>query len=133
VKDFYVPMVKPSEKHQLLAARILAVILGFVPVPFALYVPGLVKTVFFARALRASLAVIVLLGFYAPRMKGGSAAAISLVVTAACTTVWYALKNPFGVDNIYIAVAVPLFWMLASNMFRRSAKEENKHGAAQAG
>ena len=59
MKDFYIPLVKPSPKNQMIAIRVLAIFLGLLPIPFALYVPALLKTVFFARALRTSIAVVV--------------------------------------------------------------------------
>jgi SSS family solute:Na+ symporter len=117
MKDFYVPWVKPSERHQIVALRIVSVIIGFLPVPFALYVPSLLKTVFFARALRGSLSVIVLMMFYAPRFGGKNVAAGGLIMTVLCTTAWFVLHNPFGIDNIYVAVVVPLLWMLGSRLF----------------
>ncbi|MGA2963572.1 MAG: sodium:solute symporter family protein [Candidatus Korobacteraceae bacterium] len=121
MKDFYMPLFKPGEKHQIQAVRMLALVLGLLPVPFALYVPALLKTVFFARALRASLTVIVLFGFYAPRIGTKRGATIGLVLSVLFTTIWFVLKDPFGIDNMYIAVATPLICLLVSNVFRKTS------------
>jgi len=136
MKDFYAPLVKPSEKHQILAVRILAIILGVLPVPFALYVPALLKTVFFARALRASLTVIVLFMFYAPKVGSKRSATVSLVLSVLFTTIWFVLKNPFGIDNMYVAVATPFVCLLGGALFRRmraSSELEKQSKSATAG
>ncbi|MGO8717794.1 MAG: sodium:solute symporter family protein [Acidobacteriaceae bacterium] len=132
MKDFYAPLFKPSEKHQIHAVRILALILGLLPVPFALYIPGLLKTVFFARALRTSITVIVLFAFYAPRIGNKRGAATGLVLSALFTTAWFVLKNPFGIDNMYIAVATPVICMLVSSLFRKQQPGEPAESVAQA-
>jgi SSS family solute:Na+ symporter len=124
MKDFYLPWVKPDEKHQIIAVRILAILLGILPIPFALYVPALLKTVFFARALRASLTVIVLFMFYGPNVGSRKGATIGLGLSVLLTTAWFALKNPFGIDNMYIAVATPFLAMLVSHAFRRLRRGE---------
>jgi SSS family solute:Na+ symporter len=120
MKDLYLPVMKPSEKHQMFAVRTLAIILGLLPVPFALYVPALLKTVFFARALRASLTVIVLFMFYAPKVGSKASATASLVLSVLFTTIWFVLKNPLGIDNMYIAVATPLVCLLVGKLMRRT-------------
>lgn len=119
MKDFYIPLVKPSEKHQIHAIRALAVILGILPVPFALFVPGLLKTVFFARALRASLTVIVLFMFYAPMVGYKKSVNVGLILSVIFTSIWFLLKNPFGIDNMYIAVATPLVCLLVGAVIAR--------------
>ena len=117
MKDFYTPLVKPNERHQIQAVRIVALMLGLLPVPFALYIPALLKTVFFARALRASLTVIVLFAFYAPKIGNKAGATAGLILSVVCTTIWFVLKDPFGIDNMYIAVATPLLCMLIGKFF----------------
>jgi SSS family solute:Na+ symporter len=119
VKDFYMPLFKSSEKHQIYAVRLIAFILGVLPVPFALYLPGLLKTIFFARALRAALAVIVVFWFYAPRFGSKAGVTVGLTLSIAFTTTWFLLKDPFGIDNMYIAVATPLLCMCVSHIFKK--------------
>jgi len=120
MKDFYVPLAKPSEKKQIIAVRVIAIVLGLLPIPFALYVPALLKTVFFARALRTSVAVVALFMFYAPRFGNNTGAALGLTLSIVFTTVWFALNNPFGIDNMYIALATPIVIMLISQIFKKS-------------
>jgi SSS family solute:Na+ symporter len=119
VKDFYMPLFKQNEDSHIYAVRLIAVIIGLLPVPFALYLPGLLKTIFFARALRAALAVIVVFWFYAPSFGTAKGVTVGLTLSIAFTTLWFLLKDPFGIDNMYIAVATPLLCMLASHLFRK--------------
>jgi SSS family solute:Na+ symporter len=119
MKDFYIPLVKPSEKNQIIAVRALAILLGLLPIPFALYVPALLKTVFSARALRTSVAVIALFMFYAPRIGTTSGATIGLVLSVVFTTIWFALDNPFVIDNMYIALGTPIVVMFISQIFNK--------------
>jgi len=123
MKDFYIPLVKPSEKNQIIAVRALAIFLGLLPIPFALYVPALLKTVFFARALRTSVAVIALFMFYAPRIGTKSGATIGLVLSVVFTTIWFALNNPFGIDNMYIALGTPIVVMFISQIFNKNGRK----------
>jgi SSS family solute:Na+ symporter len=68
IKDFYTPYMKPSEQKKIWATRIVSIIIGLLPIPFALGVPGMIKTFFFARALRSSITVLLLFMIFAPLM-----------------------------------------------------------------
>jgi SSS family solute:Na+ symporter len=120
MRDFLIPLAKPSEKRQIVVIRVLAVILGLLPIPFALYVPGLLKTVFFARALRTSIAVIALFMFYGPKIGTNAGATVGLILSVVFTTVWFAMGNPFGIDNMYIALGTPILVMLVSHLFNKN-------------
>jgi len=121
MKDFVVPFLKPSEKNRIIVIRVLAVVCGLLPIPFALYVPGLLKTVFFARAIRTSIAVIALFMFYGPKIGTKAGATLGLTLSVIFTTVWFVMNNPFGIDNMYIALATPLVTMLMSHIFKKDA------------
>lgn len=121
MKDFYIPLCKPGEKHQLMAARITSVLIGIVPIPFALYVPGLLKTIFFARALRTAVAVIAVFMFYLPHIGSSQSAVIGLLCAFVGTTAWFIAGDPWGIDNIYIALAIPTLAMLVDRLFRGPA------------
>lgn len=125
MKDFVIPFVKPSEKASLNWSRTLAVILGLAAVPFALFVPALLKVVFFARALRTILAVVAIFAFYAPRFSSKKGAMWSLILSTLATIFWFAFINsgPLGnavvagiqlktIDNIFIAAIVPALIMV---------------------
>jgi SSS family solute:Na+ symporter len=111
IRDFYGPLVKPSDRHRLIAARVIAVAFGLLPVFFALLAPEIIKTLFFSRALRTSLSVVVICMFYLPLFSSGRGVTVGLILSVVATTVWYVLNNPFGIDNIYIGIVVPVVAM----------------------
>ena len=65
--------------------------------------------------------MIVLFGFYAPRIGNKVGATVGLGLSVVFTTIWFVLKDPFGIDNMYITVAAPFLCMLVSHVFRRTA------------
>jgi solute:Na+ symporter, SSS family len=132
MKDFYIPWVKPGEKHKILATRFVSVIIGLMPIPFALYVPGMIKTIFFARALRTSITVVLLFMFFLPHMASKTGATIGLACSIALTIIWFALGNPWGIDNMYIAVATPALVMVLDNIYHRFIKSSPKPIADEA-
>ena len=116
MKDFVVPVFKPDEKRQILWTRMIAIIIGLVPIPFALFVPGLLKTLFFARALRTAIAVVAIFMFYLPDIGSKKSATVGLLLSVAGTTIWFILGNPYGIDNIYIAAAIPALVMVTDRL-----------------
>jgi SSS family solute:Na+ symporter len=74
--------------------------------------PGLLKTIFFARALRTSISVVAVCMFFLPFFSSGAGAFWGLLLATVTATVWFVLGNPFGIDNIYIALAVPVIIMV---------------------
>jgi SSS family solute:Na+ symporter len=86
-------------------------VMGLMPIPFAIFVPQILNTMFFSRALRTTIAVVVILMFYAPHFSSGRGASIGLVTAVFTTTVWYMAGNPYGIDSIYIAALTPLIVM----------------------
>jgi len=123
MKDFYIPLVNPDEKHKIRATRIISILIGLAPIPFALYVPGLLKTIFFARALRTTVAVLAVFMFYLPWLGTNRSAVAALVLSVIGATVFFILDNPWGIDNIYVAVVVPVLVMLACHLFEKNRQQ----------
>jgi SSS family solute:Na+ symporter len=123
MKDFYIPLVNPDEKHKMRATKIISVLIGLLPIPFALYVPGLLKTIFFARALRTSVAIIAIFMFYLPHIGSSKGATIGLLCSILGTTAWFLLGNPWGIDNIYIAAAIPALAMIIDQLFFKKVEQ----------
>jgi SSS family solute:Na+ symporter len=119
MKDFYTPLVKPNEKHNIWATRVVSVIVGFAPIPFALYVPAMIRTYFFARSLRTAITILLLFMLYKPVMASNTGGAVALTLAVVATTVWFAAGNPFGIDNMYIALAIPAPVILVDHLLRR--------------
>ena len=111
VKDFYVPYFKPSPERQLRVTRYASVVVGFLPLPFVLLVQALLKMQFFTRGLRTSIAIVALAGLYWPLFSSGMGATVALVLSTLATSAWFFSGNPYGIDNIYIAVVTPLLVM----------------------
>lgn len=123
IKDFYTPFFKPSEKHSIWATRAMALIMAFVPIPFALLLPGLIKTFFFARALRTSITILLLFMVFAPHMASKKGGAIALLLSVVATIGWFSAGNPLGIDNIYIAIIVPALVMVIDHAIKRVGKK----------
>jgi solute:Na+ symporter, SSS family len=138
LKDVYLPFVnkQATEPQALRFSRVATVVMGLLPVPFAVFVPQILETQFFGRALRTSIAVIVVLMFYSPRFSSGRGASIGLVTAAAATTAWYMSGNPHGIDSIYIACITPIVVVAIDHLFiaKHRAPQESpelvkvKHG-----
>jgi SSS family solute:Na+ symporter len=111
VRDLYVPFWKPTQERELLMTRIFSLIIAVIPLIFVFFVPEILKLSFFSRALRLSISLVALVGFYLPWFRSNLGATLGLVGAAVATTVWYLLNNPFGIDNMYVAAVTPLFVM----------------------
>lgn len=120
MKDFYLPVMKPGKRHEFWATRGMAVVIGLLPIPFALLVPGIIKTLFFARALRTAITVLVIFMLYLPHAANRKAGYLGLVVSVAVTVVWFLLGDPWGIDNIYIALIIPAAMMLIDYAIRKN-------------
>ncbi|RQV03624.1 sodium:solute symporter family protein [Burkholderia cenocepacia] len=107
VKDFYVPRFNPTPDVELRMTRWISLIVGFLPLIFVLFVPQILALSFFSRALRLSVSVVALIGIYLPFFSGKRGAVSALVVATLATTLWYLLGNPFGIDNMYVALVTP--------------------------
>ncbi|MDA3671136.1 sodium:solute symporter family protein [Burkholderia cenocepacia] len=107
VKDFYVPRFNPTPDIELRMTRWISLIVGFLPLIFVLFVPQILALSFFSRALRLSVSVVALIGIYLPFFSGKRGAVSALIVATLATTLWYLLGNPFGIDNMYVALVTP--------------------------
>jgi solute:Na+ symporter, SSS family len=117
-KDFYARFVKAEDDdaRSLVFVRVSTVIVGLLPIVLAIYTPNVLQMTFLAKAIRASLSVLVLLVFYAPWLGTRGGALISIVGSMVATIAWFVMGNPFGVDNAYVALAFPLIVMAASSI-----------------
>lgn len=124
MKDFYTNIFKPGPRHEIWATRILSIVIGFLPVPFALLVPGMIKTFFFARALRTIITVLLIFGIYWPHLASRKGGVVAIIAGAIATIAWYTLDNPFGINNIYVAVVTPILVMLIDSGIRKLLGKE---------
>jgi SSS family solute:Na+ symporter len=124
-KDFYIRFVtqqgdpQGDENRSLNFIRVTTVIAGLLPIVLAIYTPDVLKMTFLGKSIRASLSVLVLLVFYAPWFGTKTGALFSILGSLVATIAWFAMGNPFGIDNAYVALVVPLIIMGLSSLVER--------------
>jgi SSS family solute:Na+ symporter len=120
-KDFYTRFVtkQGDEKRSLNFVRVTTIVVGLLPILPAIYTPNILQMTFLAKAIRASLSVLVLLVFYAPWFGTKTGALYSILSSLVATITWFMMGNPFGIDNAYVALVVPLIIMGLSSMIER--------------
>ena len=119
-KDFYAGIIvkNPTEKGSLRFIRIATIVMGLLPIVLAIYTPNVLSMTFLGKALRASLSVLVLFVFYAPTVGNKTGAFLSILASLVATIAWFIMGNPYGIDNAYVALVVPLVVMGISNLFK---------------
>ena len=125
VRDFYVPMFKPTPEQEMRVTRIVSLLIGFIPLIFVFFAPGLLKLSFFTRALRMSIAVIAMIGFYLPFFSTNRGAILGLLGSAIGTTAWYLMDNPYGIDNMYVALVIPAVVIAIEKQFHRGDHQQS--------
>jgi len=120
-KDFYTSFVTEDgdESRSLNFIRITTIIVGLLPIVLAIYTPNILQMTFLAKAIRTSLSVLVLLVFYAPWFGTKTGALFSILGSLVATIAWFMMGNPFGIDNAYVALVLPLIIMGVSSMAER--------------
>jgi SSS family solute:Na+ symporter len=119
VRDFYLPYWKPPAERQFVVTRKIALVIGFAPLAFVYLAPGLLELSFFTRALRLSISVVAVIGLYLPFFGSGRGAVCALLASVLATTAWYLLGNPYGIDNMYIALATPALVIVVEHLLDR--------------
>lgn len=116
MKDFYVPWRKPGPDAELRATRYMSLAVGMLPLLCVFFTPHILELSFFTRALRLSIAIVACLGVYLPWLGSPRTAVASLVASGVCTTAWYLMGNPYGIDNMYVAAVVPALVLAADRL-----------------
>jgi solute:Na+ symporter, SSS family len=129
VRDFYVPARHPTPEAEFRMSRLLSIPIGFIPLIFVLFVPEVLHLSFFTRALRLSISVVAMIGFYLPFYRSSRGATLGLLAAALSTTVWYLLGDPYGIDDIYIALVTPPLVMLIERFVAKKSAREMKEKA----
>src|SRR3546814_11179302 len=113
MKDFFEPLFNKErdERRSVRFLKVSTIIVGLLPVVIAIGANNVLHIAYLGKGLRAALAVLVLLAFYAPSFSNGSGAFIGIIVTLPATVVWYMLGDPYGIDNAYVALACPVIVM----------------------
>ncbi|AWV14937.1 sodium:solute symporter [Methylobacterium sp. XJLW] len=120
-KDFYHPRRRSEDgTSSLRFVRSMTVLVGLIPIPLAIFAPDILKVTFLAKSLRATLAVLVIFAFYAPRFGTPRAAVVSILVSLVLTIGWFLAGDPWGIDNAYVALVIPLAVMGTAELRKRT-------------
>lgn len=120
-KDFYHPRrLSEDGRSSLRFVRSMTVLVGLIPIPLAIFAPDILKVTFLAKSLRATLAVLVVFAFYAPRFGTPRAAVVSILVSLVLTIGWFLAGDPGGIDNAYVALVIPLAVMGTAELRKRT-------------
>lgn len=123
-KDFYIPLRGDVEGCGSLAfVRAATIVVGLLPIPLAICAPDILKVTFLAKSLRTTLAVLVLFAFYAPHVARPLAAFVSIFASLVVTIGWFLAGDPFGIDNAYVALVIPLVVMAPDHLLKRSGTD----------
>ncbi|ACL58217.1 sodium:solute symporter family protein [Methylobacterium nodulans] len=118
-KDFYLPLRGGEEtRGSLVFVRVATVLVGLAPIPLAIYAPDILKVTFLAKSLRTTLAVLVLFAFYAPHVARPRSAVVSILASLVLTIGWFLAGDPFGIDNAYVALVIPLVVMGVDHLLK---------------
>jgi SSS family solute:Na+ symporter len=72
-----------------------------------------------------------LAGLYFPFFSSSTGATVGLIAATVATSVWFFLGNPFGIDNIYIAVVTPILVMAIDHLLHGSGKPKPEIAVTQ--
>ncbi|MGY1590948.1 sodium:solute symporter family protein [Geodermatophilus sp. SYSU D00708] len=131
LKDFYQPYFNRAgdDRKNLVFIRVATLAAGVVPITLALFASDVLAVTFLAKSLRAALAVLVVMMFFAPRYGSRRGALLSILLSIATTIGWFLAGDPFGIDNAYIAVATPLVVMTVAQLTARTAASRDRTGS----
>ncbi|MET0290528.1 MAG: sodium:solute symporter family protein [Pseudoxanthomonas sp.] len=137
LKDFYLPITgrASDDPRSLFFVRAATILVGAAPLLLSLFAADVVKVTFLAKALRAALAVLVFMAFYSPRFGTRTGAIISIALSLVGTIGWFLAGNPYGIDNAYVALTIPLVVMTLSHLFRGKTPDDvarTAHASAKA-
>ncbi len=114
-----------SERQTVNVTRLVVLIMGIIPIPFALFPLPLIQQIWInaAALIGSSFAVVTLFGLYWKR--GTTAGAIASMVGGIGTAaIWLILGNPFGVNAVYISVPVSLLGMVLVSLATQPVSRE---------
>lgn len=134
VKDFYVPWRNPTPEREFKMTRWISIGIGFFPLLFVLFFPEVLKLSFFTRAIRLSITVVAIMAFYLPWFKSTRGANAGLIGACVVTSVWFLMGNPFGIDNMYVALVTPAIIMVIDRCIpSRQSQPQPQHNAQNSG
>mgnify|MGYP001188596335 CR=1 FL=1 len=123
VDDFYVPHWQPEPKQQLKTTRIISLLVGVIPLIFAFVTPQILSLSFFTKGVRISITIVAIIAFYLPHFTDTIGANIALLGTTILATAWFVFGDPFGINDIYVALLTPLIMVIYKPFERLISKK----------
>lgn len=117
--------IRLSERQQVNVTRLVVLIMGIVPIPFALYPLPLIQQIWInaAALIGSAFAIVTLLGLVWKRATTAGAI-VSMVGGVGIAAVWLFLGNPFGVDAVYISIPVSLLGLIVVSLLTKPVSRE---------
>lgn len=114
-----------SERQQVNVTRAVVLVMGILPIPFALNPLPLIQQIWINAAvlIGSSFAVVTLLGLFWKRATTAGAIS-SMVGGMASAAIWLALGNPFGINAVYVSVPVSLLGMILVSLLTKPVSAE---------
>ncbi len=127
LRDLYEPFFKrdATDDSSLRFIRIATVVIGLIPLILALFASKILLIAFLGKSLRSTLAVLILLCFYAPRFGTPRGALAGIILSVIVTISWFIAGNPFGIDSSYFVLGVPIVTMAISHLLKRRQPENS--------
>ena len=120
VKDLYIPFVWPdaSDRHRLVAQRVVTFAVGAAAVGFALVAPSIIGAFVIAYNLWAPTVVIPLVAAVVWGLRSPSAGLAAMVCGGAATAIWeWGLNEPYGLSGIVVGVLVNAVVLAGTYLF----------------
>lgn len=127
LKDFYEPYFnkESNDRKSVIFIRIATIVIGLLPLGLALFADKILLIAFLGKALRATLAVLILFSFYAPKFGTSQGAYCGILISVVTTLIWFLMGNPYGIDSTYFAFLSPVITMSISHYLRKPAQTES--------
>lgn len=124
LKDFYEPYFnkEKNDKKSINFVRFAVVLFGLLPLILAIFADQVLMIAFLGKGLRSTLAVLILMCFFAPNFGTGKGAYYGIIVSIFTTIGWFLMGNPFGIDSTYMAFASPIVTMTIAHLLKKTSK-----------
>jgi Na+/proline symporter len=117
--------VRLSERTQVNVTRAVVLVMGIIPIPFALNPLPLIQQIWInaAELIGSAFAVVTLFGLFWKRATAAGAI-VSMVGGIGTAAAWLILGNPFGLNAVYVSAPVSLLGFFLVILVTRPVSRE---------
>lgn len=117
--------VELSERAQVNVTRVVVLIMGIIPIPFALNPLPLIQQIWINAAvlIGSAFAVVTFFGLFWKRATSAGAIA-SMVGGIGTAALWLTLGNPLGINAVYVSVSVSLLGFVLVSLVTKPVSRE---------